>query len=315
MNLRNKSWTLLALLCCCGRASAADARAQSGPIQVTLRVHDTTVKLVDHVETTLDTESILKGVPLKGEGRDEVDWSKIDEKDMERVLKEHEDTVRTKINEPVWIQIEVKNAGSEPLIVKDALFDEREDFGLAFKNNMSRSRGTYVEVLGPDGKRLKWTYSPAMIDDCESATPRPGTLSVDEKRRLEAIMDAGKIEGLSKEQLQKRLDSFAAEKGARDRAAASERRRKRLDPGQAVTTPGWIYGGTCGNRKPLPAPVPGYAELWGFKLTKPGRYRMRALYDERPPRTWSKSKRARYLKEAPGAVRVATPEIIFEVKL
>lgn len=299
-----------------GPAFASESSAVVGPVQLTLRVHKTTLKLLDQADTKLDSGALLRDTPLTGKNHDEVDWNKLDEAGMNKVLKDSERVTYSKASEPIWVQFEIKNVGPGPVVVTDAIFDEGSSFGASLKGNVKSSFGTFITVIGPDGKKVGWTDEAAPLYGCgnhNEFTERP--LVGEEKRRVDAIVKSGRDAGLSAEQIQKRLDAHSAEKNERGRGAeeksAYARRRKRLEPGQSLTSSSWTYGGVCGRRNPLPVPIAGFAELWNYKLTKPGRYRIRAVYDMRQTPNGGKSKRE---LQALGAVRVAVPEVVVEVK-
>ena len=180
------------------------------------------------------------------------------------------------VGESLWHQLRVRNIGKRELLVTDEVF--HEPWQLRYHSpdrNGIGGFGIYIEAFGPDGARLgKVLYMEDAIMPEVS-----GLLEIDGPRE-QAMVDDWKRQGLSEFEIGSKLIEFNTSK----RHAAQSKEESpviKLQPGEVAETKSWFYHTKQARRKKLPAPRPigNFAQLEFFALDKPGKYKIRAVYD------------------------------------
>lgn len=199
---------------------------------------------------------------------------------------------KIKLGESLWHQLRIRNVGKQELLVTDQVF--RDPWQL--KRNAPDRRGIggygiYIEVLGPDGAHLdKALYMEGFDNDMVPAVS--GMLEIDGPKER-AMVNGWKKEGLSDWEVSFRLVNYNMKKRRAAQPTADPPMIK-LQPGEIAETKSWFYySWRDRNRKrPSPQPVGDFAELDFFELDKPGKYKVRAVYNY----GMSDSKKAEYRK-------------------
>ncbi|HVC09463.1 MAG TPA: hypothetical protein VNH15_05955 [Elusimicrobiota bacterium] len=203
----------------------ASATARKGSVQLALKIYNTRITRHYGIEKVFDSI---------------------------RSLKTH--NVRVKRAQPVWFQLEIKDVGKDALPTNGMFAKNAARF---FERNWEQYNGgrygTYLVVMGPDGKPEPWKQYPYFhMHGCELPKSMAGFFVVP--------------------------DFMPHESDAQERKNAVT-----LSPGQSARTPTWVLPGECpGDRPNPPTPMPSYAELWHFSFDRPGKYTVWAVYDVEP---------------------------------
>ncbi len=149
-----------------------------------------------------------------------------------------------------WIAIELRNVGKGTITVVDELFSDRPA-DIAPAHERRKGPGIFFELKGPDGEEFNFGYR-KFPDEC-----------LEWNRRSDDPPVAASVGGDSRDD-----DSHFA---------------RNLGPGESVRTREFVFEPVDPRRC---APVrrqirfPGFQELGAFRFEKPGKYKLRAVYDE-----------------------------------
>lgn len=266
----------------------AEVSASSGPIKLTLSVYRTKLHLGTEYVNEMDWKQFEKDHPGKEVGQ-VGNW------------KSYEHPKPRGIADPLWIRLRVTNVGKKPIVISDHLFTGRTNFAAALTDNLEHKMSFYVEVLGPDGKPVRWSPQVACPrvwskEEIRAFNNTPEQIS--RRRRYDALGKKWVKAGYSREKMQNLLDKVVAEENAKkepskeERAARAieeekEQRRlhpnKNLAPGESATTASFVAPGLCPTyRAVLPSPIGDFAELWNYHIHEAGSYKIRAMYEGRP---------------------------------
>lgn len=200
---------------------------------------------------------------------------------------------RPRVSQPLFIRLTLKNqAPKGEMIVADWKYRGGDEL---YRDWLQASEGLgldYIELLGPDGKPVpRGRYDDLGPASRGPADIRIGKADVETSSRVAVL----RAQGLSLDEIERRLALW-------EHQAAEESRRKKfpahfLAPGESLRTASFC---TLKAR----CPGNGYAQL-PFNLTKPGRYRIRAVYDHNPPSIPSGN---------PWEIRVLSRWVDFEVR-
>lgn len=180
-----------------------------------------------------------------------------------------------RVGEAPRIAVQIKNVGTADIQTADELFSSRSS-DIAFAHERARRPGVYFELKGPGDSAYRYGY-PKHPHEClpwnRQKSGPPGKIKFSE-----------------------------GPDGGRDPSEYA----KTLRPGEHIRTKDWVFepidAEIC-ERIPraLPAPVvhegaarPGFQELGAFRFERPGKYKLRAVYDrtqaeslkELEPRSW-----------------------------
>lgn len=234
---------------------------------------------------------------------------------------------KTKIKsdkESLWYQVQLRNIGRKEILILD------EPFLMPTSIEMHGSVGTALWVTGPDGKRLKprlhlGGYGGGVLvpgspswpiqedDKRDTATQQKviDTMWADRAilRLREEYAQELERSGVSAKELDRKTAKFNEEHPfSDDNAEPRPGPHLMLQPGAAITTIPWT------DRSAIdPAIKREFSEFVGYGYTKPGKYRIRARYDQRE-RGWVVEYDKKHgIPPKEDAVLVETPEIEFEV--
>lgn len=207
----------------------------------------------------------------------------------------------------LWQQIRLKNIGTAAFAVVDPIFRNPREL----RRWSDSEYGTYLEAYGPDGRRLKVSYTTGRSELARDEEVS-GLLEV-EGSKEKAMLDGWKKQGLSQEVIDRKLLDFNLSK------RSSERSRQepalKLLPGQTVETKSAFYYSVKDeiNNKPVPLPVGEFAQVDFFRFDTPGEYKVRAVYDHTPTESSRRLQRQFQLGPDPSALLVHTPWIAITV--
>lgn len=302
------AWFLLVPTLASARTAApaeAETSAIKGPIKLTLSVYRTKVKL--------QKIRVFTGRDFAGLERDFGDNLPNDS----RIYEKYDIYKNGFINEPVWFRITIQNVGKRTGPFPGPLFNAELDFAEWLEKD-ARFKGGFLSVMDPAGK-LVTPPEPLrgmLGTPCPSnyAPPETPDEIADRKERGELIK-AWKKAGLTIDQMNERLDKLTPKQWkARDDRKWERHYKKRLKPGETVSTPTWRYS-TCHVPRDDVHPPEGFAELHDYKLDKPGTYRIRAIYDGRDINIDGKVQPDKPGDPFPAwGVKLQTPEIKIEVQ-
>lgn len=208
---------------------------------------------------------------------------------------------KLKVGERLFVKSTLRNFSKEEMIVIDWIYRGADNLGDEWDKQLNSESGSTIEIEDSRGRRVKPRFFDVGIryNDFEQ-TVKP--LEGEDLKLLEGWVKSG----LTREQAVGRLNkkySWDAE-----RRYDAKYPVVRLKQGESVTTRSW-----CAEREPERSPLAvtcpggGFVELPFFPFDRPGRYRIRAVYNSAPTR---KSKQ--WADE--WSVRVETAWISFEVR-
>lgn len=184
----------------------------------------------------------------------------------------------------VWYRIELKNTAKDSPILVDEIFHRPDWF-----NRKTADVGTYIELRAPDGRRQVERKGRLTA---EGAVPLTTAQEALVGKRLAELRAAG----LDEFEVQRRIGDYARS------LSEGEEKVQWLPPGQSTRTAAWRYPAELEEGERLGQAVPGYTQLWHLPLRRPGRYKVRVVYDHEPPGR----------RKNPGQVRFTTPWITVE---
>ena len=208
-----------------------------------------------------------------------------------------------KLGESLWHQLRIRNVGKKELLVTDPTFFDPWQLRRGIRGHF----GIFIEVLGPDGKPMKSEPHPNWGPGLPPSDKPSGLLEVHGPQE-QAMVDGWKKRGYSSQQISEKLVGFNMGKRI---AAETEKETPKavLQPGESIETKSWSFYSEWEQfkKRPAPQPVGDFAELEFYDLDKPGKYKVRAVYDLAPSRKLMKM-RGR-IPVAPEEVLVRTPWI------
>ena len=231
--------------------------------------------------------------------------------------------LRVRQDEPVRFQVELTNVSTyyRLLVQDDTLYLEEPR---AMTDSLRTRVGTYIEVMGPDGKPLDYAlvphppenpcpgYSGDMVG-LESGRP----LTKEEEAWQAKLLRKWKKAGYGRKMIEERLDKAWI---ARQEAIREARLRKRnvlLEPGESIRTPAlaaWADTRTiCGPMSSWPPAKTPYADLIEYPMGRTGVYSLRAVYDHGLPEGLAEEYRRAGLQAFPENVVIRTSPVVVEV--
>lgn len=222
-------------------------------------------------------------------------------------------TVRVKRS--LWYKIDLKNVGKENIGIEDRVF--RDPYEM--HHNSRTKFGLYLEILDSKGKPLKVKMGDYRAKyDWEPAGDDYYRFSAKEKKEIMALQDKWKKSGMSEQEQSIAYDGWIRDlKNKKNEAELRDPAHQHwLAPGASTATFAWSdrgpgdYPGRSEDDESLSQ---GYTELWEYRLLRPGKYRIRAVYNyDQPGET-----RALFAKHGHTLpswwVRTDSPFIDFEV--
>ncbi|PIR19315.1 MAG: hypothetical protein COV48_02685 [Elusimicrobia bacterium CG11_big_fil_rev_8_21_14_0_20_64_6] len=206
---------------------------------------------------------------------------------------------KIKPGDSLWYRISIQNIGDREIKISDRFLVNPGQL----RNNTELRRNVYFRLLGPDGEPVPWAF---LGVDNNAPMPRFPEGERRFAKAMESVRRKAKRESITSEQLELRIQAL--------RMAPPP---IVIDPGASFNSLPWAYdpyprGGKPGD--PAKKPREGYTEMPFFDLSKPGEYRIQAVFDQVPPEELRKrlGDRPEFSKEL-GAVRLETAWIRFRV--
>lgn len=181
---------------------------------------------------------------------------------------------KIKLGDTLWEQLRVRNVGKQEILVTDNLFHDPWQL----KRNIHAGYGIFIEIVGPDGKRLPVA---AHSDSDGGIQNSVSGLLETEGPEEAAMLSRWRKQGLTEQQINENLVSFNLEKRAKENAGNVTPVIK-LAPGESVQTHAWFHYGEWARvigKRPKPRPIGDFAQLEFFDLEVPGVYKVRAIYN------------------------------------
>jgi hypothetical protein len=226
------------------------------------------------------------------------------------------DSTTVKVGKSLWYKIELKNIGKKKLRVDDWIFKDP----WAMHHNCLDRHGIYLEVIAPDatplwvqrgGGELTWDYARNVGDKVQ--------LTPEEKKELEDLEADAKKRGLTAQQkslaLDRWNDGYHLKKQLKELTDPAKQRW--LPPGASTSTFAWAF------REPIQdeftdhsyeePQVADFTQLWSYFFATPGKYRIRAVYDNTQPESTKAMFKQHKHPLDPGWVKAKTPFVEFQV--
>lgn len=241
----------------------ATVKAAKGPVQITLRLHKTTVKM----------------------------------------------------GKSLWYKLELKNIGKMKMEVTDWVFKDP----WAMHENCRIRKGIYLEILGPDGAPMENTWGGGQVKFEHSLDPgQTKPYDKEDQVELAALMAEWKKKGMTDRERAIALADWSSDWSFKKKQAELTDPKKHLwlKPGSSTATFAWAYRDTeeYSTHEREQAQVGDYAQLFSYEFYRPGRHRIRAVYDYSLSRANRKEFTEKYhLKLDNWLVEVKTPFIEIEV--
>lgn len=209
---------------------------------------------------------------------------------------------KIKVGERLFVKMTLKNFLKDPMHVSEWIFRGADNLGDEWSKQLDSEVGSTLEIQDSRGRLVKSEFFDVGIRSNDN--PLDQTSKPVEGKDLE-LYKGWIASGLTPQQASDRLTA----KWLRD----AERRYDAKHPwvtlkqGQSVTSVSW-----CAEREPERSPLTvtcpggGFVELPFFPFDRPGRYRIRAVYNHSAPKDlqqWA----------TPWSVRVETAWTVFEV--
>lgn len=222
---------------------------------------------------------------------------------------------RIKVEKSLWYKLELKNVGKTRIQIYDRIFKDP----IAIHVNSKHRTGIYLEILDSNGNPLNVRPGNYQVRyDWEGPEGRDYHYSPKEKAEIIALESDWKKRGLSEQQRNLALNAWNNElvKKKNHAELSDPVNRKWLAPGASTGTFAWSdrgpgeYDGRSEDDESLRQ---GYAELWSYWLLKPGKYRLRAVYDYAQSNSTKALFKQHGKSQDPSWVEFNTPFIDFEV--
>ena len=186
------------------------------------------------------------------------------------------------MKETLWYQVILQNVGKKRILIIDDIFHDP----WAIRSNISSKIGVFAEIIGPGGKPLEVRFAGGHPSPHEDFSKPATPAQVAEADQRDALLAKWKKQGLSGLEIDlKLMEHLQKEIDKKNAALPPEPSRAiRLEPGQSVVTPPWVYEDPDDAEYPsfiIPRPqrIGDFAQLWTYIFYKPGKYRIRLVYD------------------------------------
>ncbi len=183
-----------------------------------------------------------------------------------------------KAGKSVWYKLEMKNIGDRKIRVEGMVF--RDPW--AMHENCVSKHDIYLQVLNAKGASLVPQRGAGRVRfDYET---EDGRLLPKDQRERDAFEAALEKKGLSEQE--RHIAMIRWDRDFDDRKQTEElqdpAKQQWLAPGASTTTIAWAYHDPDEYADPADeeAQVGDYTQLWTYLLLRPGRYRIRAVYDQ-----------------------------------
>lgn len=213
-----------------------------------------------------------------------------------------------KAGKSAWYKLTLKNIGGKKMRVEGKVF--RDPW--AMHANCVSKHDIYLEVLSPKGALLAPQRGAGRVRfDYETANGKLSPKDQGERVSFEAALEK---KGLSEQERHIAMIRWDRDFDSRKQAEELQDPAKQqwLAPGASTTTIAWAYHDPDEYADPADeeAQVGDYTQLWTYLLLRPGRYRIRAVYDQEKLIAARQKPGGR---REPWQVKFKTPYIDFEV--
>ena len=193
------------------------------------------------------------------------------------------EVLRTKVRpgDPILVRLTLKNIGHKGFVVTDDIFSPNADFVGVMSTARGHGAGIVITLQDPSGGAVFWD-EPFSDGFCTE----PGKESTPWSQKIA---------------------SSSSEVTPNDSIAPTKYFSKKLKPGESVQTGPWIQVGSCPRAMTKEEFALGFAQLHA-KLSKPGRYSVRAVYDYTIEKKFNLRGHS-----FPEGVKITTPNIFLEV--
>lgn len=222
---------------------------------------------------------------------------------------------KVKNRRSLWYKLALKNVSKQRIQLFDRIF---KDPYAMYVNAKSR-QGLFVEIVDSKGKpvgvksgnyRVKYDWEPPEDTDYLYTT--------EEKNELWALQEEWKKSGLTHQQQSLAEDAWINKLRDKKNMAevANPANMHWLEPGVSTTTFAWAdrgpgeYAGRAEDDESLRE---GYTQLWVYMPLKPGKYRVRAVYDHAQSESTKKLFKKHGHAPEPAWIEFKTPFIEFQV--
>ncbi|OGR91459.1 MAG: hypothetical protein A2V88_06635 [Elusimicrobia bacterium RBG_16_66_12] len=234
----------------------------------------------------------------------------------------------------LWVQIELRNVGKKRIFAHEDFFFKSEPI----PDKSQKTHGIYLEVTDAEGKPvdflLTWDVIPDSIDLDREIPPRKMTpAQLKERAEVEALVAGWRKQGLSFDEVALKLIDYSRESGNKKDLEERLARDSVLDPGASIKS---VANASIINEKRQAMPPNArsvFTEAANYYFEKPGKHRIRAVYNHQMEKLSRREREARdkestellghpppkdrwrFLDEPPEEwdVRFETPAIEFEV--
>lgn len=219
------------------------------------------------------------------------------------------DRTTVKAGKSVWYKLELKNIGKKKMRVEGKVFNDP----WAMHENCDSKGDIYLEVLNEKGTPLLPRRGGGEVRfDYQSERLDPK-----DQRERDAFAASLAAKGLSEQEQQVamiRWDGAWADRKEIDELV-DPAKQLWLKPGASTTTIAWAYRDTAehADHSEDEARAGNYTQLWTYRLAKPGKYRIRAVYAHEHPKPSAERVKKYGSRLEPWWVTFKTPFIPFEV--
>lgn len=210
---------------------------------------------------------------------------------------------KLKVGERLFVKTTLRNYATGQMVVTDWIYRGADNLGDEWDKQLNSQSGSTIEIQDSRGRRVKPGFFDVGIRYHDN--PFEQTSRVLDAAELKLIKD-WEATGLTPKQAADRL----TEKLRRDEERRYDAKHPavRLKQGESATTLSW-----CAEHEPERSPLAvtcpgdGFVELPFFPFERPGRYRIRAVYNHASTKEYAKW-------ATPWSVRVETNWVTFEVQ-
>jgi len=194
---------------------------------------------------------------------------------------------KIKLGESLWYQLVLSNLDDQARLPAGRMFLDPEELSM----DMGCKCGTFIEAVDGGGRTLPVAIPLEPPRDAVAASPEDDEYA----KTMDEFLARPENRGISQEERARRLSAFLSKSSIPDVVM--------VEPGSSVQTRSWFHYGYQDKKAGLPKPEPigDFSELEYVKFPRPGRYRIRAVYDLSP----RKGEKKKYAHE----LRCATPWI------
>lgn len=221
---------------------------------------------------------------------------------------------KVKIDKSLWYKLTLKNIGKTKLHVDDLIFKDP----WAMAENCRLRYGIYIEVVDENGKPIKVRSGGDRVHyDWEPKRGETLLFTPKERAELDVLEADWKKRGLTEQQQSIAASDWVNELNSKKNQAELSDLSKQLwlAPGTSTATFTWMDRGPGeyeGRAEDDLALKKGYAQLWSYSFSRPGTYRIRAVYDYSMSESTKKLFKKHGRAVNPSRITIKTPFVEFQ---